>query len=96
MMEVIRKKMHKGSEIQIWCGTDAEGRKIYSVSDASDIEEPTGGLYSQKAALDSYYMSCIENRIDDIHVEAERIGGYTPEMNARLREMHSEIQKYKF
>lgn len=54
MMEVINRKNHNGHEIQMWRGTDAEGRRIYAARDADDPHEPIGGLYTQKAALESF------------------------------------------
>jgi len=43
-----------GDEVKMWMGKDAEGRRIYCVAARGDLYEPSGGLYSQKAAQEEY------------------------------------------
>jgi hypothetical protein len=43
-----------GEEVKVWQGRDAEGRRIYHIASESDRYEPSGGLYSQKAAVEEY------------------------------------------
>jgi len=52
--EIAKKMQVEGEEVKVWQGRDAEGRRIYCVASEDDPHEPSGGLYSQKAAVEEY------------------------------------------
>jgi hypothetical protein len=52
--EIAKRFKMAGEKVKMWQGQDAEGKKIYCVAAESDLLEPTGGLYSQKTAVEVY------------------------------------------
>lgn len=52
--EIAKRFKMAGEKVKIWQGRDAEGRRIYCVASEDDPHEPSGGLYSQKAAVEEY------------------------------------------
>ena len=52
--EIAKRFKMAGEKVKMWQGQDAEGKKIYCVAAESDLLEPSGGLYSQKAATEEY------------------------------------------
>jgi hypothetical protein len=46
-----------------------------------------------KPVFETPYQASIFRKMEDIYAEAEGIGSYTQEMNARLNALHAENQK---